>query len=105
MQRRARQRFVSVGGRRPVTITAEVYCDGRRRQYRRRMNVSVKIAYDVYRQNADPTLRIAVAPGARLPAQFKARDWKLMAPDKSPLHSDAPRDIGMKGYCYFKVGR
>ena len=69
------------------------------------MNVTVKIAYDVYCQKADPTLRVAIAPGARLPARFKARDWKLMAPDTSPLHSDASKDIGLKGYCYFKVGR
>lgn len=69
------------------------------------MNATVKISYDVYRGKADPTLRIAIAPGARLPAQFKARDWTLMPPDTSPLHSDAAKDIGMKGYCYFKVGR
>lgn len=69
------------------------------------MNVTVKIAYDVYRQKADPTLRIAIAPGARLPAQFKARDWKLMTNDRTPVHSDASRDIAVKGYCYFQVGR
>jgi len=67
------------------------------------MNLTVQIACDVYRQKSDPTLRIAIAPGARLPAKFKARDWKLMAKDTSPLHSDAANDIASKGYCYFKV--
>jgi hypothetical protein len=67
------------------------------------MNAALKTGYDVYRQKSDRTLRIAVAPGARLPAQFKAQDWKLMAKDTSPLHSEAAKDIGMKGYCYFKV--
>ena len=87
-----------------VTLKAEIDCDGRRRRYRRRVNLTVKIAYDIYCRNTDPTLRIAVAPGARLPAQFKARDWKLMAKDTSLLHSDASRDIGLKGHGYFKVG-
>ena len=69
------------------------------------MNAIVKIAFDVYRQKADPTLRIAVAPQARLPEQFKAKDWTLMTKGTSPVHSDAPRDIGVKGYCYFQVSR
>lgn len=69
------------------------------------MNATVKIAYDVYSQKADPTLRIAVAPGARLPAQFKTKDWTLMAKGSSPVHSDAPRDVGVKGYCYFQVSK
>ncbi len=69
------------------------------------MNATVKIAFDVYRQKADPTLRIAVSPHARLPEQFKAKDWTLMAKGTSPVHSDAPRDIGVKGYCYFQVSR
>jgi hypothetical protein len=67
------------------------------------MNTLVKTAYDVYYLKADTTLRIAVAAGARLPAQFKVADWKPMARGASPLHSDASRDIGAKGYCYFQV--
>ena len=43
------------------------------------MNAPFKSAYDVYCLKADPTLRIAVAAGARLPVQFKAADWKSMA--------------------------
>jgi hypothetical protein len=69
------------------------------------MNAPVKTAYDVYCLKADPTLRIAVAVGARLPAQFKAADWKPMAKGSSPLHSEASRDIGVKGYCYFQVAK
>jgi hypothetical protein len=67
------------------------------------MNTTVKTAYDVFCLKADPTLRIAVAAGARLPVQFKAADWKLMARGTSPLHSDAAKDIGVNGYCYFQV--
>jgi hypothetical protein len=69
------------------------------------MNTTVKTTYDVYCLKADPTLRIAVAAGARLPVQFKVADWKPMARGTSPLHSDTPRDIGAKGYCYFHVAK
>jgi hypothetical protein len=67
------------------------------------MNATVKTEYDVYCLKTDPTLRIAVAAGARLPARLKAVDWKPMARGTSPLHSDVSRDIGAKGYCYFQV--
>jgi hypothetical protein len=67
------------------------------------MDVFVKTECDVYRLKTNPKLRIAVAAGARLPARFKAADWKLVARATSPLHSDASRDIGAKGYCYFQV--
>lgn len=42
------------------------------------MNIKVNILYDVYRSKADPSLRIATAPGARLPVHIKAKDWSLM---------------------------
>jgi hypothetical protein len=57
------------------------------------MNAPVKTVYDVYCLKADPTLRIAVAVGSRLPVQFNAADWKPMAKGSSPLHSDASKDI------------
>jgi hypothetical protein len=69
------------------------------------MNATVKIEYDVYCQKADPTLRIAVAPGARLPAKFKSKDWTRMARGASPMHSDAAKDVALKGYCYFQVAK
>jgi hypothetical protein len=69
------------------------------------MNAPVKTTYDVYCLKVDPTLRIAVAVDARLPVQFKAANWKRMAEGSSPLHSDASRDIGVKGYCYFQVAK
>jgi hypothetical protein len=69
------------------------------------MNAPVKTVYDVYCLKAEPTLRVAVAAGARLPLQFKPADWKLMARGSSPLHSDTSRDIGVKGYCYFQVAK
>ena len=69
------------------------------------MNANAKIAYDVYRGKADPSLRLATAPGGRLPAHVKAKDWVLMATGSSPLHSDAPRDIGFQGYCFFQVSK
>jgi hypothetical protein len=67
------------------------------------MHAPIKTAFDVYCLKADPTLRIAVAAGARLPVQFKAADWKAIARGASPLHSDASRDIGARGYCYFQI--
>jgi hypothetical protein len=65
--------------------------------------MSSTIAYDVYRGNDDRTLRLATMPDAGLPARVKRKDWVLMAPGKSPLHSDAARDIAVRGYCYFQV--
>jgi hypothetical protein len=62
-----------------------------------------KIVYDVYRGTADRTLRLATMPGAGLPAHVKRKDWVLMPKGKSPLHSDADRDIGTRGYCLFQV--
>jgi hypothetical protein len=62
-----------------------------------------KIAYDVYRGTTDRTLRLATMPGAGLPAHVKRKDWALMQKGKSPVHSDAGRDVGIKGYCFFQV--
>jgi hypothetical protein len=65
--------------------------------------MSSKIPYDVYRATTDRTLRLATLPGARLPAHLKRKDWVLMPKGKSPLHSDADRDIGVRGFCFFQV--
>jgi hypothetical protein len=62
-----------------------------------------KIAYDVYRGTADRTLRLATRPGAGLPAHAKRKDWVLMPPGKSPIHSDVDRDVAAKGYCFFQL--
>jgi hypothetical protein len=62
-----------------------------------------KIAYDIYSGTADRTLRLATLPGAGLPAHLKRKDWVLMRKGKSPVHSDADRDIGVHGYCFFQV--
>ena len=69
------------------------------------MNANVNILYDVYRSKANPSLRIATAPGARLPVHVKAKDWSLMPSGVSPLHSDAPRDISVHGYCFFQIAK
>jgi hypothetical protein len=61
-----------------------------------------KIDYDVYRGTNDRTLRLATMPGAALPAHVKRKDWVVMK-GKSPLHSDADRGIGVRGYCVFQV--
>ena len=65
--------------------------------------VNRKIAYDVYRGTSDGTLRLATMPDAGLPAHLKRRDWVLMPPGKSPLHSDVDRDVSVRGYCFFQV--
>jgi hypothetical protein len=65
--------------------------------------MSSKIAYDVYRGTNDRTLRLAAMPGAGLPTHLKRKDWVLMPKGKSPLHSDADRDVGIYGYCFFQV--
>jgi hypothetical protein len=65
--------------------------------------MTARIAYDVYRGTADRTLRLATMPGAGLPAHAKRKDWVLMPTGKSPVHSDADRDIAVHGYCFFQV--
>ena len=65
--------------------------------------MTARIAYDVYRGTADRTLRLATMPGAGLPAHAKRKDWVLMPTGKSPVHSDADRDIAVQGYCFFQV--
>jgi hypothetical protein len=42
-------------------------------------------------------------PGAGLPAHVKRKDWVLMPKGKSPVHSDAERDVAVQGYCFFQV--
>jgi hypothetical protein len=69
------------------------------------MNATVKTEYDVYCLKTDPTLRIAVAAGARLPARFKTLDWKPMARGTSPLHSDVSRDIGARATAIFESSK
>lgn len=88
-----------------MRLTANFRCGIRQRRYRRQMNAKIKIHYDVYRNKADPSLRIATAPGARLPVHIKAKDWSLMPSGASPIHSDAPRDIGVNGYCFFQIAK
>ena len=50
------------------------------------MNATVKIAYDVYRGKTAPSLRLATAPGARLPVHINVQGlgpyarWKVTAP-------------------------
>jgi hypothetical protein len=62
-----------------------------------------KITYDIYRGTADRTLRLATLPGAGLPPHVKRKDWVLITNGKSPVHSDAHRDVALKGYCFFQV--
>jgi hypothetical protein len=67
------------------------------------MKANVSVHFDVYRSKTDPSLRIATAADAGLPAHIKAKDWTLLPAGASPLHSDAARDIGVNGYCFFQV--
>ena len=66
------------------------------------MNATPTQTFDVYRKRANPTLRLAMVPGARFPRQFSPKNWTLMK-EPSLLHSDATRDVAIKGYCYFQV--
>jgi len=66
------------------------------------MSATPKQTFDVYRNKAKPALRLAIMPGAGLPRHFAAKEWKLMK-EQSLLHSDATRDVAVKGYCYFQV--
>jgi hypothetical protein len=54
------------------------------------------------RKRTNPTLRLAVAPGAGLPGQFASKDWTLLE-EPSVLHSDVSEDVAAKGYCYFQL--
>jgi hypothetical protein len=67
-----------------------------------RMSATPKQTFDVYRKRTNPTLRLAVAPGAGLPGQFASKDWTLV-PEPSVLHSDVSEDVTSKGYCYFQL--
>ena len=42
-------------------------------------------------------------PRAGLPARVKRKDWVLVPRGKSPVHSDADRDVGIQGYCFVQV--
>jgi hypothetical protein len=67
-----------------------------------RMSATPKQTFDVYRKRTNPTLRLAVAPGAGLPGQFASKDWTLVE-EPSVLHSDVSEDVATKGYCYFQL--
>jgi len=62
-----------------------------------------KPSFDVYRGKKDATLRLATLAGAGLPAHGDRKLWVLMPTGTSPLHSDAAKDIGARGYCLFQV--
>ena len=62
-----------------------------------------KIRYDLYRGTKDRSLRLAVLPGAKLPAHLHPQHWKLLAAENTPVHSDAAADIAAKGYCLFQI--
>jgi hypothetical protein len=66
------------------------------------MNTTPKQAFDVYRKKTNSTLRLATAPGAGLPRQFPVKEW-ILTKEPSTLHSDATKDVAVKGYCYFQV--
>src|SRR5258707_13701363 len=70
---------------------------------RYRYLMTARIDYEVYRGTTDRTLRLATMPGAGLPAHVKRKDWVLMPAGKSPVHTDADRDIGALGYFLFQV--
>jgi hypothetical protein len=61
------------------------------------MRATPKQTFDVYRKRTNPTLRLAVAPGAGF---FASKDWTLVE-EPSVLHSDVSEDVATKGYCYF----
>jgi hypothetical protein len=67
-----------------------------------RMSATPKQTFDVYRKRTNPTLRLAVAPGAGLSGQFASKDWTLVE-EPSVLHSDVSEDVATKGYCYFQL--
>ena len=63
---------------------------------------SPKVTFDVYRKRTNPTLRLAVAPGAGLLGQFASKDWTLVE-QPSALHSDVSEDVTTNGYCFFQL--
>ena len=65
--------------------------------------MTAKIRYDIYRGRKDRTLHLATPPGAKLPAHLNPKDWKLLAVESTPVHSDAAGDIAAKGYCLFQI--
>jgi hypothetical protein len=71
-------------------------------RYQDRMGATPKQTFDVYRNKAKPALRLATTPGAGVPRHFAAKDWARLK-EPSLLHSDAAKDVAVKGYCYFQV--
>jgi hypothetical protein len=67
-----------------------------------RMSATPKQTFDIYRKRTNPTLRLAVAPGAGLPGQFASKDWTLVQ-EPSVLHPDVSDDVTAKGYYYFQL--
>ena len=65
--------------------------------------MSSKTELDVYLKTSDRALRLATSVGAGLPAHLKRKDWVLMPTGKSLVHTDAARDIGVQGFCLFRV--
>jgi DNA-binding XRE family transcriptional regulator len=55
------------------------------------MRATPKQTFDVSRKRTNPTLRLAVAPGAGLPAQFASKDWTLVEVP-SVLHPDVSEE-------------
>ena len=68
---------------------------------RYRYLMTARIDYDVYRGPTELCARDYA--GAGLPAHVKRKDWVPMPKGKSPVHSDADRDVGIHGYCFFQV--
>jgi hypothetical protein len=66
------------------------------------MGTTPKQTFDMYRNRTNPSLRLATASGARVPRKFRPSEWTLMK-EASVLHSDTPKDVATKGYCYFQV--
>lgn len=66
--------------------------------------------FDVYRDTKDPSLRMAVLPGAGLPTHLDALEkhlhrtnWELMSAGSSELYEDAAGDIEARGFCFFQL--
>jgi hypothetical protein len=59
--------------------------------------------YDVYLKREDPTLRVATAESAGLPAPLVPSEWELLAAGALPVSDHADEDIDEFGFCFFRL--
>jgi hypothetical protein len=59
--------------------------------------------YDIYRNNKEPSERMAVLSGTGLPGHVNPKEWELMPPLTSQITEGAVHDVKTRGFSYYKL--